>query len=129
MQTNFQKYLFCLFLICTSVVPTFAQQKKITPVKDEGIVTYSFRNNGKDMKEAPALELVFKKNVARLMEAGRPQKNERQYFDFNQRLTYQVLTQKNGQKVTLKTPFPLMKKQPLPVIRLPFLVMPAKKQK
>lgn len=105
MQTNFQKFLFCLFLICTSVVPTFAQQKKITPVKDEGIVTYSFRNNGKDMKEAPALELVFKKNVARLMEAGRPQKNERQYFDFNQRLTYQVLTQKNGQKVTLKTPF------------------------
>lgn len=98
MQTNFQKYLFCLFLICTSVVPTFAQQKKITPVKDEGIVTYSFRNNGKDMKEAPALELVFKKNVARLMEAGRPQKNERQYFDFNQRLTYQVLTQKTGKR-------------------------------
>ena len=105
MQTNYQKYLFSLFLICISISTTFAQRTKKAPVNDEGIVTYSFRSNGKDMKEAPALELVFKNNVARLMQASRQQKNEGQYFDFNQQLTYQILTQKNGQKVTLKTPF------------------------
>lgn len=113
MQTNYQKYLFSLFLICIPISTTFAQRTKKTSVNDEGIVTYSFRSNGKDMKEGPALELVFKNNVARLMQAGHKQKNERQYFDFKQQLTYQILTLKNGQKVTLKTPFSTYEKATL----------------
>ena len=105
MQKNYKKYLFPVIAIFTFSCSTFAQRAKKSSPKDEGMVTYSFRSNGKELKEAPPLQLVFKNNIARLMQGSRSQKSEGQYFDFNQQLTYQILTQKNGKKVTLKTPF------------------------
>ncbi len=105
MQKNYKKYLFSVFLILSCPHFTFAQQKNKSPVKAEGIVTYSFRSNGKELKEAPPLQLVFKNNIARLIQINHKQKSEGQYFDFNQQIAYQILTQKNGEKVTLKTPF------------------------
>ena len=105
MQKNYKKYLFSVFLILSFSYNSIAQQTKKSLVKNEGVVTYSFRSNGKELKEAPSLQLVFKNNFARLMQTRHSEQSEGQYFDFNQQLTYQILTQKNGQKVTLKTPF------------------------
>jgi hypothetical protein len=97
------KYLFfvaSLFIQFTAV----AQNEKKANSIHEGVVSYSFRSNGKEIK-APPLQLFFKNQIARLVRGENPEKGEGQYFDFNKKVTYQILTQKNGERVTLKTPF------------------------
>lgn len=89
-----------LFIQFTAV----AQNEKEANSINEGVVSYSFRSNGKEIK-APPLQLFFKNNIARLIRGENPEKGEGQYFDFNKKVTYQILTQKNGERITLKTPF------------------------
>ncbi|MGN6266026.1 MAG: PNGase F N-terminal domain-containing protein [Ginsengibacter sp.] len=81
-----------------------AQNEKKANSIQEGVVSYSFRSNGKEIK-APPLQLFFKNNIGRLVRGENPEQGEGQYFDFDKKVTYQVLTQKNGKRVALKTPF------------------------
>jgi hypothetical protein len=89
-----------LFIQFTAV----AQNEKKTNSIHQGVVSYSLRSNGKEIK-APPLQLFFKNNIGRLVRGENPEQGEGQYFDFNKKVTYQILTQKNGNRVTLKTPF------------------------
>ena len=82
----------------------FAQQKKKITTSDEGLITYSFRSNGKEIKGAP-LRLFFKNNIARLVPGKDPDKKEAQFIDYNNNVTWQILTLKNGSRYSLKTPF------------------------
>lgn len=113
MQKNYKKYLFLIILVTASTCTLFAQRTKKAIVVDEGVVTYSFRSNGKEMKDFPPLQLFFKNNIAHLVQGKNPEKKEGQYIDYNQQITYQILTQKNGQRVTLKTPFSTYEKAAL----------------
>lgn len=81
----------------------FAQNKKL-PIANEGVVCYSFRSNGKEIKRA-GLELFFKNNIAHLHSSNEEGKKESQFIDYNENVTWQILTMKNGSKYSLKTPF------------------------
>jgi len=96
----------CLFFVASLFIQftAVAQNEKKANSIHEGVVSYSFRSNGKEIK-APPLQLFFKNQIARLVRGENPEKGEGQYFDFNKKVTYQILTQKNGERVTLKTPF------------------------
>jgi len=104
MQNTFKKLLLALVVMLSSFTPIFAQQKKTNAVSDEGVITYSFRSNGKETRGAP-LEIFFKNNIAHLVQGRYQDKREGQFIDYNNKLTYQILTLKNGSKYTLKTPF------------------------
>ncbi len=104
MHNCYRKYLVAIVLITTSVTSIFAQQKKKNAALDEGVITYSFRSNGKEMRGAP-LELFFKNNMAHLVQGKNSEKREGQFIDYNNNVTYQILTLKNGSRYTLKTPF------------------------
>ena len=104
MQNTFKKLLLALVVMLSSFTPIFAQQKKTNAVSDEGVITYSFRSNGKETRGAP-LEIFFKNNIAHLVQGRDQDKREGQFIDYNNKLTYQILTLKNGSKYTLKTPF------------------------
>jgi len=104
MQTNYKKYLLSIVFVFTAASMLFAQQTKKTPADAEGAVTYSFRSNGKEMK-GPPLRLFFKNNIAVLAPGRNQGTKEEQYIDYNQQVTYQVLTLKDKSRYTLKTPF------------------------
>jgi hypothetical protein len=104
MQKNYKKYLLSIVFVLISASMLFAQQTKKIPVAGEGVVTYSFRSNGKEMK-GPPLRLFFNNNIARLVQDGNGERKEEQYIDYNHQVTYQVLTLKDNSHYTLKTPF------------------------
>ena len=103
---KFNKKFFIFFVpILIFAQSSFAQKPGKTQNLHEGVVTYAFKSNGKDLNEAHPLQLFYKNNTAHLIQGNSSQKNEDNYFDFKQQVTYQILTQKNGEKVTMKTPF------------------------
>ena len=104
MQKNCKKYLFSIILVLITVSNLFAQQTKNAPTIAEGVVTYSSRSNGKEMK-GPPLHLFFKNNIVHLVQGKKQESKEEQYIDYNQNATYQVLTLKDKSRYTLKTPF------------------------
>ena len=89
----------------------FAQRPQ-KPAPAEGVITYSFRSNGKEMKGRP-LQLFFKNNIAQLIQGSNEGKKEGQYIDYNQQATYQVLTLNDNRRYTLKTPFSVYEKAEL----------------
>ncbi|HEV2832708.1 MAG TPA: PNGase F N-terminal domain-containing protein, partial [Hanamia sp.] len=97
----------------TTINTVFAQTTKKAVAINEGVVTYSFRSNGKEMKGQPPLQLFFKNNIAHLVQETNQQRKEGQYIDYNQQATYQVLTLKNNSRYTLKTPFSAYEKATL----------------
>lgn len=102
---NYYKQLFLgITLMSIPFLTIFAQQKKNNAVGDEGVVTYSFRSNGKETRSAP-LEIFYKNNMAHLVQGRNQDKREGQFIDYNNAETYQILTFKDGNKYTLKTPF------------------------
>jgi Peptide-N-glycosidase F, N terminal/Peptide-N-glycosidase F, C terminal/Domain of unknown function (DUF4412) len=112
MHYSYKKYL--LLAITITVINTvFAQPTKKAVAINEGIVTYSFRSNGKEMRSQPSLQLFFKNNIAHLVQETNQQRREAQYIDYNQQATYQVLTLKDNSRYTLKTPFPTYEKATL----------------
>jgi len=104
MQKNYQKYMLSIFLVLITLSNLFAQQTKSASTIAEGVVTYSSRSNGKEMKGAP-LQLFFKNNIVHLVQGKKQESKEEQYIDYNQNATYQVLTLKDKSRYTLKTPF------------------------
>jgi GLPGLI family protein len=82
----------------------FGQQKKKEKTQDEGVITYSFRINGKESKGAP-LQLFYKNNIAHLRQGRDPEKREGQFIDYSNNVTWQILTLKDGSRYTMKTPF------------------------
>lgn len=104
MQNSYKKNLLTLLFVSASFPLLFAQQAKKNTT-NEGVITYSFRSNGKEMKGAPTLELIFKNNIAQLIQGKNPEKKEAQFIDYNNNVTYQILTSKDGGRFTLKTPF------------------------
>ena len=113
MKKNYKKYLFTIILVLTTSYSLFAQRTKKPVIVDEGVVTYSFRSNGKEMKDFPSLQLFFKNNIAHLVQGKNSEKNEGQYIDYNQQATYQILTVKDGSRYALKTPFSTYEKATL----------------
>jgi hypothetical protein len=105
MQKNYKKYLVTIVLVLTAASTLFAQRTKENAAVEEGVVTYSFRSNGKEMKGLPPLQLFFKNNIAHLVQGKNLVKKEGQYIDYNQQATYQILTLNDGSRYTLKTPF------------------------
>jgi len=91
--------------------PLAQDTKKENPVS-EGTVTYAYKSNGKEIKDR-RLQLVFKNNVACLMNIPDQQENEGRFIDYNLNETLQMLTLKNGEKYTLKTPFTKIEKATL----------------
>ena len=65
MHFSYKKYLLlAITIIIIHIV--FAQPTKKTVAINEGVITYSFRSNGKEMKSQPPLQLFFKNNIAHL---------------------------------------------------------------
>jgi hypothetical protein len=97
----------CVLTACllTTFFTNFAQNSKKAPALQEGVVTYSFKSNGVEMKGAPPLQLFFKNNIAQLIQGNNPEKKDKQFIDYNNNETYQILTSKDGKRYTLKTPF------------------------
>ena len=112
MQKNCKKYLFSIMLILITASNLFAQQTKKAATLAEGIVTYSSRSNGKEMK-GPPLQLFFKNNTVHLVQGRNQERKEEQYIDYNQQVTYQILTLKDNSRYTLKTPFSYYEKATL----------------
>lgn len=81
------------------------QSTKNNKSSQEGVVTYAFKSNGKEMTSTPPLQLFFKTNLAHLVQGNNPQKKEAQYIDYSNLQTYQILTLQDQSKYTLKTPF------------------------
>lgn len=95
-----------LLAVTIIAIPTvFAQPARKTVAVNEGVVTYSFRSNGKEMKGQPPLQLFFKNNIGHLVQGTNQGAREGQYIDYNQQATYQVLTLKDNNRYTLRTPF------------------------
>lgn len=104
MQLPHKIYLLAGVLLTGTFCSLHAQQTKgMEP--PEGIVTYAFRSNGQDLKNSPPLQLIFRNNRAYLIREGARGEKVRQYLDYNESATYQVLTLKNNQRYTLKTSF------------------------
>lgn len=101
MKTHLKNYLLTFIFSAVSVFPVIAQQNNLK----EGEVIYAFKSNGKEIKKAPPLKLFFRNNIAHLVQGNDANENEDQYIDYNQKATYQILTLKNAQRYTLKTPF------------------------
>lgn len=100
MQTKYWLSIIVLFFYAGPMLAQPANKPA-----SEGVVTYAYRNNGKDYKEAPPLQLYFKNNVAHLVQNGRNANSEDQFIDYNQQATLQILTMKDGNRYALKTPF------------------------
>lgn len=84
--------------------PANAQKKKKQVSRAEAVVTYGFRNNGKEMP-GPGLQLFIRNNQAHVLpHSNKPQK-EQQYLQLADKQTLQVLTLDNGEKYTLKKAF------------------------
>lgn len=84
--------------------PANAQKKKKQASRTAAVVTYGFRNNGKDMP-GPGLKLFISNNQAHVLpHSNKPQK-EQQYLQLAEKQTLQVLTLDNGEKYTLKKAF------------------------
>lgn len=113
MQKNYRNFLLTIILFLTIINTPFAQRIKKSSAIGEGVVTYSFRSNGKEMKDFPLLQLFFKNNIAHLVQGKDPEKKEGQYIDYNQQATYQILTLKDSSHYTLKTPFSTYEKATL----------------
>ncbi|MEO9005184.1 MAG: PNGase F N-terminal domain-containing protein [Ginsengibacter sp.] len=93
------------FIVLLFINALFAQPTKKSSSFDEGLITYSFRSNGKEIKGQPSLLIFFKNNVAHLVQGTNRERQAGQYIDYNQQVTYQVLTLKDNRRYTLKTPF------------------------
>ena len=104
MQTDYKRYLLTLIFVSTVFSTIFGQQKKKEKTQDEGVITYSFRINGKESKAAP-LQLFYKNNIAHLLQGRDSEKREGQFIDYNNNVTWQILTLKNGSRYAMKTPF------------------------
>ena len=104
MRTNHKSRLLFIFILI-SFSTSFAQSSKKKSDLQEGIVTYSFKSNGVEMKSTPPLQLFFKNNIATLIQGNNPEKKDRSFIDYNTNETYQILTSKDGNIYTLKTPF------------------------
>jgi hypothetical protein len=103
MYNSYKNFLLTIIFLSINFTLLFAQQKKkLTP--GEGVVTYSFRSNGKEIKGAP-LQLFFRNNMAHLLSGNNPEKKEAQFIDYNNNVTWQILTAKNGSRYALKIPF------------------------
>ena len=96
------------FLICLSTaffkVNVWAQKNKKPQPLNEGMVTYAFKNNGKEVKER-LLKLVFKNNIACLFSGNNPKEQVGPFIDYQQQETLQMLNNKEGNRYTLITPF------------------------
>lgn len=105
MRYPFKKFLFSILTILISQNVVFAQsEKNAVPIK-EGVVTYSFRNNGKEMASQRPLQLFFKNNMAHLVQRTSKESKEAQYIDYREQATWQILTLKDNSRYALKTPF------------------------
>ena len=102
MQISYKKCVLTINFLLITFTTLFAQKTKIPSA--EGVVTYSFRSNGKELK-GPSLNLFFKNNIAHLLSGKDPEKKEAQFIDYNNNVTWQILTLKNGSRYSLKTPF------------------------
>ena len=95
-----------LFLLCLVWFNFLFSQKSVTKAASpEGIVTYAFKSNGVEMKNTPPLQLFFKNNIAQLEQGRSTPPKDRQFIDYNSNETYQLLSTKEGNTYTLKTPF------------------------
>jgi hypothetical protein len=81
-----------------------AQKKKKQPNRTEAVVTYGFRNNGKEMP-GPGLQLFIRNNQAHIVPSSNKPQKEQQYLQLDEQQTLQVLTLDNGEKYTLKKAF------------------------
>lgn len=80
-------------MLALSAMPAFAQQT-------EAVVTYGFRNNGKESRGE--FKLYIKGNQVHLSPQGR--QTEQQFLQLAEKASYQVLNS-NGNVYTLKKPF------------------------
>jgi hypothetical protein len=104
MQISYKSCLLAFVFVSTFFTTLFAQQKKKKAPQAEGVITYAFRSNGKEMK-GTSLQIFFKNNIAHLLQGIDPEKREGQFIDYNNEVTWQILTLKDGSRYTLKTPF------------------------
>lgn len=101
----FRKLIAYLLMLLFFGGKLFAQHAAKNASIAEGIITYSFRNNGKELKQASPLQLYFKNNIAHLVQNNGENNNEDLFIDYNQQATLQILTLKDGSKYALQTPF------------------------
>jgi hypothetical protein len=90
------------YLIGMLVIATGAYAQKKAAPKDEAVLTYGFKSNG---KEVPGeLVLYIKKNRVYLATGGNQPATEIQYLDTKEKVSYQYLPQ-TAEATTLRKPF------------------------
>lgn len=94
----------CCLLIFAFQINSSAQTDQKSKVENEGIVTYAFKSNGREIKDR-SLQIFYKDSVVRLIQGNDATENKSYYIDYNNNETLQILTGKDGKKYTLKTPF------------------------
>ncbi|MEO6818702.1 MAG: PNGase F N-terminal domain-containing protein, partial [Ginsengibacter sp.] len=105
--------MFSVIMVLISQNIVFAQLKKKSAVGNEGVVRYAFRSNGKELKRQPPLQLFFKNNLAHLVQGTSQESKEAQYIDYQEQLTWQIMTLKDKSRYALKIPFSTYEKAEL----------------
>jgi GLPGLI family protein len=81
---------------------------KAGDVKNEGIVEYGYKNNGKEFP-GRTLKMIYKDGIVSYSSErnrrGDREDKEKEYIDYNSSQTYQVLTVDTNAKCIVKTPF------------------------
>lgn len=113
MRHPYKNLLFSVIMVLISQNIVFAQLKKKSAVGNEGVVRYAFRSNGKELKRQPPLQLFFKNNLAHLVQGTSQESKEAQYIDYQEQLTWQILTLKDKSRYALKIPFSTYEKAEL----------------
>jgi GLPGLI family protein len=113
MRHPYKNLFFTIIIALISQNIVFAQSKKKYVAVNEGVVTYSFRNNGKEMKSQRPLQLFFKNNLAHLVQGTSKEGKEAQYIDYQEQVTWQILTSKDKSRYALKMPFSTYEKAKL----------------
>ena len=99
--TSLQK--FGIFLFAIILVLSIYEEVPAQEVIDEGVVTFGYRNNGK-VREGASLEMFYKDGIVSYKSGWRRRagSKEKQFLDYNESKTYQVLTTSEDKYVVKK---------------------------
>ncbi len=96
------KYVVILVGFISSIL--FTSESFGQEIQDQGVVTYSYRNNGK-VRENASLKMLYKNGIV-AYESSRQRRGsqrEREFLDFTKNLTYQVLTTDDSKFIVEKS--------------------------
>ncbi|MCW5918045.1 MAG: GLPGLI family protein, partial [Ferruginibacter sp.] len=125
---NYKGFVF--FFCCFHCWDNYAVAQNKLPGQsfpNEALVIYNYKSNGKNI-EGRTLFLAYKNNLAILTDSN-SSGNEGRIIDFNKKATFQTIRMKNGEKFTLKNPFPKYERPTITGDTASILGIPCRKAK